>query len=103
MLDNKKIRQLNIHLLVSITSTVRHLENDLFVPRMSAAFYYSIFVSIRYGRALVSSELGGLVAVNVAIQVHENYFKEWLRTSRKEVDFSNSLIVHKENTKEINA
>ena len=58
MLDNKKIRQLNIHLLVSITSTVRHLENDLFVPRMSAAFYYSIFVSIRYGRALVSSELG---------------------------------------------
>ena len=70
---------------------------------MSAAFYYSIFVSIRYGRALVLSELGGLVAVNVPIQVHENYFKEWLRTSRKEVDFSNSLIVHKGNTKEINA
>lgn len=85
MLDNEKIRQLNIHLLVSITSTVRHLENDLFVPRMSAAFYYSIFVSIRYGRALVSSELGGLLVV--PIQVHENYFKEWLRTSRKEVDF----------------
>ena len=103
MLDNKKIRQLNIHLLVSTTSTVRHLENDLFVPRMSAALYYSIFVSIRYGGALVSLELGGLVAVNVPIQVPESYFKKWLRTSRKEVYFSNSLILHKENTKEINA
>lgn len=65
MLDNKKIRQLNIHLLAFITSTVRHLENDLFLPQMSAALYYSIFVSIRSGGALVSSELRGLVAVNV--------------------------------------